>query len=34
VVVPAFAFTDQNGRPVSNADLLGKVWVASFVFTR
>lgn len=32
--VPAFAFTERSGKPVTNADLLGKVWVASFVFTR
>lgn len=32
--VPAFAFTERSGRPVSDADLRGKVWVASFVFTR
>lgn len=34
VTVPAFAFTERSGRSVSNADLLGKVWVASFVFVR
>ncbi|HET6574254.1 MAG TPA: SCO family protein [Fimbriiglobus sp.] len=32
-VVP-FALTERSGRPVSDADLKGKVWVASFVFTR
>jgi cytochrome oxidase Cu insertion factor (SCO1/SenC/PrrC family) len=32
--VPAFAFTERSGEPLSNADLLGKVWVASFIFTR
>jgi cytochrome oxidase Cu insertion factor (SCO1/SenC/PrrC family) len=32
--VPAFAFTERSGQPVSNTDLLGKVWVASFIFTR
>jgi cytochrome oxidase Cu insertion factor (SCO1/SenC/PrrC family) len=29
-----FSLTDQNGSRVSRADLMGKVWVASFVFTR
>lgn len=32
--VPAFALTDQDGKPTTNADLAGKVWIASFVFTR
>ncbi|MDB4988834.1 MAG: photosynthetic protein synthase [Myxococcaceae bacterium] len=32
--VPDFALTDQLGKPVSNRDLLGKPWVANFVFTR
>jgi cytochrome oxidase Cu insertion factor (SCO1/SenC/PrrC family) len=31
--VPDFALTDQRGHPVRRADLDGKVWVASFVFT-
>jgi cytochrome oxidase Cu insertion factor (SCO1/SenC/PrrC family) len=29
-----FALTERDGRTVRKADLLGKVWVASFVFTR
>ncbi|MBA2875876.1 SCO family protein [Thermaerobacillus caldiproteolyticus] len=29
-----FTFTDQNGQPFGLADLKGKVWVASFIFTR
>jgi cytochrome oxidase Cu insertion factor (SCO1/SenC/PrrC family) len=29
-----FALTERDGRTVHKADLLGKVWVASFVFTR
>jgi protein SCO1/2 len=29
-----FAFTEPDGKKVTNEDLLGKVWVASFVFTR
>src|SRR2546421_10383981 len=32
--VADFSLTDQNGRTVSRSDLLGKVWVASFIFTR
>jgi cytochrome oxidase Cu insertion factor (SCO1/SenC/PrrC family) len=31
--VPDFALTDQRGRPVRRADLEGKVWIASFIFT-
>lgn len=30
---PSFALVDQNGRTFTDADLAGKVWVASFVFT-
>ena len=32
--IPDFTFTERSGKPVSRADLLGKVWAASFVFTR
>jgi cytochrome oxidase Cu insertion factor (SCO1/SenC/PrrC family) len=32
--VPDFTLTERSGRTVRKADLLGKVWVASFVFTR
>ncbi len=32
--VPAFHFTERSGKTVGNADLIGKVWVASFIFTR
>ena len=32
-VLPDFALTDQNGRPVALADLKGKVWLADFVYT-
>jgi protein SCO1/2/putative membrane protein len=32
--VPAFRLTDQLGRPVTRDDLLGKVWVANFFFSR
>jgi cytochrome oxidase Cu insertion factor (SCO1/SenC/PrrC family) len=33
-LVGDFSLTERNGRTVTNADLDGKVWVASFVFTR
>ena len=33
-VIPPFSLTERGGKTVTNADLLGKVWVASFVFTR
>jgi cytochrome oxidase Cu insertion factor (SCO1/SenC/PrrC family) len=29
-----FRLTERSGRPVLRGELLGKVWVASFVFTR
>ena len=32
--VDDFSLTERSGRAVTNADLAGKVWVASFVFTR
>jgi cytochrome oxidase Cu insertion factor (SCO1/SenC/PrrC family) len=32
--VGAFALTERDGRTVTEKDLAGKVWVASFVFTR
>lgn len=32
--VPPFLLTDQDGRPFGSGDLAGRVWVASFVFTR
>ena len=31
--VPAFRLTERSGQPVSQADLAGKPWVASFVYT-
>ena len=36
VVYPVgdFTLTDQDGREVHASDLLGKVWIASFIFTR
>jgi protein SCO1/2 len=30
---PAFALTDQDGKPFGCDDLRGKVWVADFIFT-
>lgn len=33
-VVPDFALLERSGRQVSRADLLGKVWVVNFIFTR
>jgi protein SCO1/2 len=32
--LPAFELTDQDGRPFGSRDLEGRVWVASFIFTR
>lgn len=32
--VAEFAFTDQTGQTISNNDLRGQPWVASFVFTK
>lgn len=32
--VPEFSFTERGGQTITNADLRGKVWIASFVFTR
>ncbi len=32
--VPAFQLTDQEGRPFGSQDLTGRVWIASFIFTR
>jgi len=32
--VPDFKFTTQEGKPLSRHDLLGKVWVIDFIFTR
>ena len=29
-----FSFTNQNGETITNKDLLGKEWVASFIFTK
>ena len=32
--VPEFSLTERSGRTVRDADLRGKIWIASFVFTR
>src|ERR1043166_2545926 len=32
--VPDFALIERSGRSVTRADLLGKVWIASIIFTR
>jgi protein SCO1/2 len=32
--LPSFQLVDQEGRPFGSADLAGRVWVASFIFTR
>jgi protoheme IX farnesyltransferase len=34
IPVPDFTLTERSGQKVSRDDLKGKVWVASFVFTR
>lgn len=31
--VPEFALRDQTGAPLGNRDLLGRAWVANFIFT-
>lgn len=32
-IVPPFAFTERSGRTITNNDLFGHIWVASFVYT-
>lgn len=32
--IPEFVLTDQRGQSFGSADLLGKVWIANFIFTR
>ena len=34
IPLPPFSLTDQEGKPFSLDSMRGKVWVASFVFTR
>ena len=31
--IPDFSLTEQNGKQITEKDLLGKVWIADFVFT-
>jgi protein SCO1 len=31
--VPDFSFTERSGRTVARKDLLGRIWVADFIFT-
>ncbi|MES1205636.1 MAG: SCO family protein [Pseudomonadota bacterium] len=31
--LPAFSLTDQRGQPFGSRELIGKVWVADFIFT-
>ena len=33
IPLPAFSLTDENGKKYGTDDLLGKVWVADFIFT-
>jgi protein SCO1 len=32
--IPAFAFTNQNGKTITNKDVTGKIYVADFFFTK
>lgn len=32
--VPEFSLLDQDGKPFTNDDVAGKVWIANYVFTR
>lgn len=32
--VPDFKLTNRDGKPLARADLLGKIWIADFIFTR
>jgi protein SCO1/2 len=33
VPVPAFTLVDQDSKPFTQKDMLGKVWIADFIFT-
>jgi protein SCO1/2 len=33
-VIPAFSFTDQNNKTITQSDVKGKIYVADFFFTR
>ena len=32
-IVPSFLLTERSGKNISNKDLVGKIWVADFVYT-
>ena len=32
-IVPPFQLTDQNNQPFGSAQLLGKIWIADFIYT-
>ena len=32
-IVPPFALTERSGKPVTNRDLAGKIWIADFIYT-
>jgi protein SCO1/2 len=32
--VPAFSFVDQHGKPTTERDLAGKIWIADFIYTQ
>jgi cytochrome oxidase Cu insertion factor (SCO1/SenC/PrrC family) len=32
--VPDFRLTERSGRPITRADLLGKVWIVNFIYTQ
>jgi protein SCO1/2 len=32
-IIPPFTLTERSGKIITNNDLLGKIWVASFVYT-
>ena len=34
IALGSFRLTERSGRPVTEADLAGDVWVAAFIFTR
>jgi cytochrome oxidase Cu insertion factor (SCO1/SenC/PrrC family) len=34
IIIPPFTLIERGGQTVTDADLRGKVWVASFIFTR
>jgi protein SCO1/2 len=32
-IVPPFALTERSGKTITNHDLIGKIWVADFIYT-